>query len=205
MRPASAATGTPAACARSTSQGGGVPSADAISATRCSKRHVDQRRHAVGVDADARGAPLGRAGLSPAAPGRRSGRGGRRSTRGAPRAAARPGRVASRPPVSDPTYLRGISRSTPNGRPLVCSRIHVRSTSSCSGRVGDGAEDAEAAGVADRRDHVAAVGEGEDGEIDPQHGAGSRVHLGVKRAERPAGVEDPGAAVTNRGDDTLSP
>jgi hypothetical protein len=37
------------------------------------------------------------------------------------------------PPSSEPTYLRGMRRSTPNGFPFVCSRIQARSTSSASG------------------------------------------------------------------------
>lgn len=43
----------------------------------------------------------------------------------------------------------------------------------------DGAEDAETAGVADRGRHVAAVGEGEDGELDPQPVADIGTHGGA--------------------------
>jgi hypothetical protein len=44
------------------------------------------------------------------------------------------------------------------------------------GRKADGAEHAEAAGLADRRDHVAAVGEGEERELDAESIAEGGVH-----------------------------
>ena len=44
------------------------------------------------------------------------------------------------------------------------------------GREADGAEHAEAAGLADRDDDVAAVGEGEDRELDAEVVADGRVH-----------------------------
>ena len=44
------------------------------------------------------------------------------------------------------------------------------------GGEGDGAEDADAAGVGDCSHHVAAVGEGEDGELDAEAVADLSVH-----------------------------
>ena len=135
MRPASAATGTPLACAFSTSQLGGR-----------AERGGDQP-HAVARRTRRSAAPCawGRCAGRPcralrdrrraraASAARRSDRAARRSTRGARRASSSRRLPGSTPPLSEPTYLRGISRSTPKGRPFICSRIHSRSTSSCSG------------------------------------------------------------------------
>ena len=76
-------------------------------------------------------------------------------------------RLASAPPPL-PTYFAGITMSTPYGLPSTCSSIQFSSISSWSGLKRERAEHAEAAGLADRGDDVAAVREGEDRELDPE-------------------------------------
>ena len=58
----------------------------------------------------------------------------------------------------------------------MCSSIHLSSSSS-DRREGGRAQYAETAGLADRRDHVAAMAEGDQREIDAQHFADRIFHL----------------------------
>ena len=67
-----------------------------------------------------------------------------------------------------PSYLPGITMSTPYGLSPTCSSIQSQLDLELLGREADGAEHAEAAGLADGGDDVAAVGEGEDRELDAQ-------------------------------------
>ena len=60
-------------------------------------------------------------------------------------------------------------------------------------READGAQNAEAAGAADGRDHVAAVAEGEDGEFDSETVTEGGMHCGMSCLGSPgsAGGDDP--------------
>ena len=70
--------------------------------------------------------------------------------------------------ASMPSYLFGITMSTPYGRSPMCSSIQLQLDLELLGAEPDGAEHAEAAGLAHGDDDVAAVGEGEDRELDAE-------------------------------------
>ena len=67
-----------------------------------------------------------------------------------------------------PSYFCGITRSTPYGLSPTCSSIQRALDLELLGREADRAQHAEAAGLRDGGHDVAAVGEGEDRELDAQ-------------------------------------
>ena len=134
--PTSAATTTPAAWPRSTRSGGGVPRALAISAIRWLNAASSSDSAPAGLtlaqNSPARSPKAGRAGGS--------GRAGTPYLSSRPRTKARCSsgicarRLATRLPGSPAANFSGMSRSTPYGRPPVCSSIQVSWASSSSGR-----------------------------------------------------------------------
>ena len=75
--------------------------------------------------------------------------------------------------------------STPYGLSPTCSSIHLQLDLELLGREADGAEHAEAAGAADRGDDVAAVGEGEDRELDAETVTEGGMHCGMSYLDIP--------------------
>ena len=74
--------------------------------------------------------------------------------------------------------------STPYGLSPTCSSIHLQLDLELLGREADRAEHAEAARLRDRGDDVAAVGEGEDRELDAEAVAELGVHGRPSRKKR---------------------
>jgi hypothetical protein len=80
------------------------------------------------------------------------------------------------PASSAPAYLRGMSRSTPNGRPPVRSRIHLRSTSSCSGVCATAPSTPRPPALLTAATTSRQWVKARMGKIDPQHLGDSRAH-----------------------------
>ena len=78
-----------------------------------------------------------------------------------------------------PSYLPGMTMSTPYGLVADVLVDPLQLDLELLGREADGAEDAEAARLADRGDHVAAVAEREDRELDAERLADLRAHDGL--------------------------